>query len=137
MIHGENNIYVVSQPPLCIYVKIERSQFEQLRGLGKNIFLVTPKKMAMMVKLRNGHTGNEPTSIRRTQVPCCSAFTIMHFRSQGRTFDKVVLDLRSCQVLSKSQKFAALYVMLSRVKSLKGLSFTRWFQESVLQVKAG
>ena len=137
MVHGGNNIYVVSQPPLCVYVEIERSRFEQLRGLGKNIFPVTPKKMAMMVKLRNGHTGNEPTSIRRTQVPCCPAFAITHFRSQGRTFDKVVLDLGSCQVLSKSPKFAALYVMLSRVKSLKGLSFTRWFQESVLQVKAG
>ena len=102
VVHGGNNIYVVSQPPLCVYVEIECSRFEQLRGLGKNIFPVTPKKMAMMVKLRNGHTGNKPTSIRRMQVPCCPAFTIMYFHSQGRIFDKVMLNLRSCQVLSKS-----------------------------------
>ena len=137
VVHVGNNIYVVSQPPLCVYMEIEHSRFEQLRGLGENIFPVTPQKMAITMKQRNGHTGNEPISISRTQVPCCPAFAITHFRSQGRTFYKVVLDLGSCQRLSKYQRFAAIYVMLSRVKSLKGLSFTRWFQESVLQVKAG
>ena len=64
VVHSENNIYVVSQPPLCIYVEIECSQFEQLRKLRKNIFLIIPKKIAMIVKLRNSHTGNEPTSIK-------------------------------------------------------------------------
>ena len=137
VVHVGNNIYVVSQPLLCVYMEIEHSQFEQLRGLGENIFPITPQKMAITMKQRNGHTGNEPISISRTQVPCCPAFAITHFRSQGRTFYKVVLDLGSCQRLGKYQRFAAIYVMLSRVKSLKGLSFTRWFQESVLQVKAG
>jgi hypothetical protein len=65
-----------------------------------------------------------------------SCFRYTHFRSQGRTFDKVVLDLGSGQRLSEYQIFATIYVMLSRVKSLKGLSFTRWFQESVLQAKS-
>ncbi|TMD64192.1 MAG: hypothetical protein E6I91_11330 [Chloroflexi bacterium] len=57
VVHVGNNIYVVSQPPLCVYVEIEHSRFEQLRGLGENIFPVTPQKMAMTMKQRNGHTG--------------------------------------------------------------------------------
>ena len=58
VVHVGNNIYVVSQSPLCVYMEIEHSWFEQLRGLGENIFPVTPQKMAITMKQRNGHTGN-------------------------------------------------------------------------------
>ena len=50
VVHVGNNIYVVSQPPLCVYMEIEHSRFEQLRGLGENIFPITPQKMAITMK---------------------------------------------------------------------------------------
>ena len=42
-VHAGNNFYIVSEPPLCAYVEIEHSRFEQLHGLGRNILPITEK----------------------------------------------------------------------------------------------
>jgi ATP-dependent exoDNAse (exonuclease V) alpha subunit len=70
------------------------------------------------------------------QVPCAPAFAITHYRSQGRTFENVIVDLETTRQ-SGHQNFAAIYVMLSRVKSMAGLTFLRWFRNDILRVKPG
>lgn len=60
-------------------------------------------------------------SIDRTQLPVLPAYAFTAHKSQGQTYEKVVVDLASCR------GSAAPYVMLSRVKSLEGLCILRDF----------
>lgn len=63
-------------------------------------------------------------SISRTQLPILPAYAFTAHKSQGQTYEKVIVDLNSCR------GSAAPYVMLSRVKSLDGLCILRDFEKS-------
>ena len=66
--------------------------------------------------------------ISRTQVPCSPAFAIIDYRAQGRTFERVALDLEVGRGGTTGHKnFAGLYVMLLRGISSSGVLFVRWF----------
>lgn len=54
------------------------------------------------------------------QFPIILAYAITDYKIQGQTFDKVILDLRTCSGRPLSNGSA--YVMMSRVKSLQGLA---------------
>ncbi|KAJ7018537.1 hypothetical protein C8F04DRAFT_977181 [Mycena alexandri] len=56
----------------------------------------------------------------RKQIPILPAYAYTDFKSQGRTLDFVIVDLATA-------RGQGVYVMLSRVKSLKGLAILRWF----------
>jgi len=56
----------------------------------------------------------------RKQLPLVPAYVYTDFKGQGRTLDKVMVDLATA-------RGQGVYVMLSRVKSLKGLVILRWF----------
>ena len=60
------------------------------------------------------------------QVPCALAFaiTLAYYRSQARIFENIIVDLEITRQ-SEHQNFTAIYVMLSRVKSMVGLTFLR------------
>jgi len=62
-------------------------------------------------------------SFNRRQLPLVPAYAFTDYKSQGRTFDRVIVDLDSA-------RRQGVYVMLSRVKSLAGLAILRWFPES-------
>ena len=73
-------------------------------------------------------------TISRTQFPVLPAYAITGYAAQGGTFDKAIVDLRVPE--GKGRGFdngADLYVLLSRVKNLKGLLILRPFQSTVLQ----
>jgi hypothetical protein len=54
---------------------------------------------------------------RRKQLPLIPAFAFTSHNSQGRTLERACIDLASCTTIQSA------YVMLSRVKLLKGLHF--------------
>lgn len=62
-------------------------------------------------------------TITRTQLPVLPAYAFTAHKSQGQTYNKVIVDLKSCR------GSAAPYVMLSRVKSLDGLCILRDFDK--------
>lgn len=66
-------------------------------------------------------------SFERTQLPVVPAFAITDYKSQGKSYNHVVIDLSSC----KSKQSA--YVMLSRVRSLDGLIILRSFDSKQLK----
>ena len=53
--------------------------------------------------------------VSRRQLPIVPAYAMTVFKAQGKSFTRVIADVESCRSLQ------AVYVMLSRVKSLDGL----------------
>src|SRR6266480_4037294 len=64
------------------------AKFKQLDGLDENVIPVP--KQAMKVSVRRGLGA---CSVGRTQAPCCPAFAITYYKAQGRTFDKINVDI--------------------------------------------
>ncbi|KAJ6473030.1 hypothetical protein C8R45DRAFT_753988, partial [Mycena sanguinolenta] len=62
-----------------------------------------------------------------TQLPLNPAFAFTSHNSQGRTLDAACIDLVSCVSIQSA------YVMLSRLKSPKGLCILRTFRLNVIQ----
>ena len=60
--------------------------------------------------------------VSRTQLPLLPAYCYTDYKSQGRSLDKAVVDPLTAQSLQ------GLYVMLSRVRSLDGLTVLRPFR---------
>ncbi|KAI0043926.1 hypothetical protein FA95DRAFT_1497894 [Auriscalpium vulgare] len=60
-------------------------------------------------------------SISRQQLPLLPAYCYTDYKSQGRSLETVIVDIAGCRSLQSA------YVMLSRVKSLKGLAILRGF----------
>ncbi len=59
-------------------------------------------------------------SVTRKQLPLLPAYSYTDFKSQGRTLDRAIVDLYTA-------RGQGVYVMLSRVKTLKGFAIMRWF----------
>jgi len=117
------------------YVEIENAKFEQLDGLDRNVIPILRQSMSVHVSRRKG---KKSFVIGRRQVPCSPSFAITHYRAQGRTFQKVILDLEVDRGgMTGHQNFAATYVMLSRGTGLSGVSFLRWFRYDLLKCKPG
>jgi len=66
------------------------------------------------------HPGLTNMSFRRTQLPLVPTYAYTDYKSQGRTLERIIVDLASANGQGA-------YVMLSRVKSLSGLVILRWF----------
>nr|GAT48229.1 ATP-dependent DNA helicase [Mycena chlorophos] len=66
-------------------------------------------------------------SATRLQLPIIPAFAFTSHNSQGRSLDKAAVDLASCRNIQSA------YVMLSRVRSLKGLCILRPFNLKIIQ----
>jgi hypothetical protein len=75
---------------------------------------------AEMTAFRHPKSGRSIT-LHRQQVPLDAGFAITAHKAQGRTMDKVIVDLNSCIGTE------AVYVMVSRCTSLKGLMILRPF----------
>lgn len=76
-------------------------------------------------KLKNFYSKAE-FRFSRSQLPIMPAFAYTDYKAQGRTMEKVIVDLQSCRNLQ------SVYVMLSRAKSLDGLLILRDFQSKQL-----
>jgi len=60
------------------------------------------------------------TPVRRRRLQCCAGFAITDYRSQGRSFNDIILDLESSiKIAGDYRTYSAVYVALSRCQSLK------------------
>ncbi len=66
-------------------------------------------------------------SVSRLQLPLLPAYAYTDYKSQGRTLDRAIVDIESAQSIQ------GIYVMLSRVRSLRGIAVLRPFAPEKLQ----
>ena len=139
--HSEwNQIWIIDRPPKCLFIKVNNPKFSILNGLSNGVLPLFPTTFSIDVPLNilpNQKSNTKTTSIRRRQIPCSPAFAITDYRSQGRTFNEVILDFESAKKGGNNQHstFTATYVALSRCRSIAGLSFLRAFPASSFFVK--
>ncbi|KAF5328905.1 hypothetical protein D9611_014252 [Ephemerocybe angulata] len=110
-----------------VYVEIDCKKNDiQVPGLGKGIAAIFPTSTSISYTVKIN--GSISKTFRRKQVPIVPAYSYTHYKSQGRTLEKAVVDLTSA-------KGQGIYVMLSRVTSLQGLLILRWFPQSKILEK--
>jgi hypothetical protein len=83
-----------------------------------NRVLLRPETAKVEFKLPNSERKYSAT---RSQLPLIPAFAFTSHNSQGRSLDRACIDLASCRSIQSA------YVMLSRLRSLKGLCILRPF----------
>ena len=71
-------------------------------------------------------------NIKRRQFPLLPAYAITDYVAQGKSLDKVIVDIRRPPGKTSS---ASIYVALSRVKSLNGLLILRPWDSDVKAIK--
>jgi hypothetical protein len=89
-----------------------------------NRVLLSTHSESFQFKLPNSDT---KYTARRKQLPLIPVFAFTSHNSQGRTLERACIDLASCTTIQSA------YVMLSRVKSLKGLCILRPFRLEAIQ----
>ncbi|KAF5338632.1 hypothetical protein D9611_012774 [Ephemerocybe angulata] len=115
----------------AVYIKLAGAKRNAIiaPGVQPGIVPIFPTNTYIPYTVRLGRTVAK--SFSRRQIPLIPAYSYTDYKSQGRTLQRVVVDLTSSQG-------QGVYVMLSRVTSLKGLLVLRWFpQTKILQDMSG
>ncbi|KAF8437026.1 hypothetical protein BDZ91DRAFT_687651, partial [Kalaharituber pfeilii] len=115
------DIWIVDRPPKCLFVQVQDARFKPLSGLSEGLVPVYPQTFT--VHMPDQLNKREKVKVRRFQIPCCPGFAITDYKAQGRTFDNILVDLESTNSFGQHRKFTAVYVALSRCRSLDGLNF--------------
>ena len=68
------------------------------------------------------HRDGSSVTVKRLQVPLLPSYSYTDYKSQGRSLNEAIIDPASASTLQ------GLYVMLSRVRTLKGLAILRPFK---------
>lgn len=103
-----------------VYVFFENCMMH-IPGLDKGVVPIFPSKTYLKVNIKlTGFDNYTKLSFTRVQVPLVPAYCYTDYKSQGRTLEKIIVDLFTA-------RGQGVYVMLSRVKTLKGLLILRWF----------
>ncbi|KAF5311483.1 hypothetical protein D9611_011603 [Ephemerocybe angulata] len=115
----------------AVYIKLTGAKRNNITapGLEPGIIPIFPTATSIPYPVRLGQTVAK--SFSRRQIPLIPAYSYTDYKSQGRTLKRAIVDLTSSQG-------QGIYVMLSRVTSLKGLLILRWFpQTKILQDMSG
>ena len=91
--------------------------------LGEDIVPVFPERTRFKCKVRIGSKA-VPKWVSRLQLPLLPAYAYTDYKSQGKTLSHAIVDLQSTSTMQGA------YVMLSRVRCLKGLLILRPFTPS-------
>ena len=108
--------------PTVVYVHVPGSG-KICEGLEEDVVPIFPQRNQFKCKLRIG-TREVVKSVSRLQLPLLPGYSYTDYKSQGRTLNCAIVDLQSAKTLQGA------YVMLSRVRSLKGLLVLRPFGAS-------
>jgi hypothetical protein len=93
-------------------------------GLPPNVVPILPVRNSFKYR---GQKGGPQYSISRLQLPLLPAYSYTDYKSQGRSLDSAIVDLAS------SHSLQGAYVMLSCVRSLKGLAILRSFPSKKIE----
>ncbi|KIM77056.1 hypothetical protein PILCRDRAFT_77181 [Piloderma croceum F 1598] len=98
----------------CVYVHVPNSDLSEY-GLSDNIVPIVPISTTFRYKQPNGlHF-----SITRRQLPLIPVYAFTDYKVQGQLMERAIVDITYCSSLQ------SMYVMLSRVRSLKGIAILR------------
>ena len=123
-------IWIIDSPLL---IKVVNHKFAPIGNLPPGFMPLFPTSFAIEVPVPEPLASliGKDIRMRWRQVPYCAAFAITDYKSQGRTFSNVILDLESPNpkggVRGGHYTYTAVYVVLSRCCSRSGLSFLRAF----------
>jgi hypothetical protein len=123
--------YYLRKAPSMLIVKIDKPRFNRLPGLEEGEFPIMMKQETF-----NSHILGSDYAVTRTQFPVLPAYAITGYAAQGGTFEQAIVDLRVPEGAGCGpNNLADVYVLLSRVKSIKGLLILRPFQSHVLATR--
>ena len=122
-----DNLYILcTKLPACVLFRQENSNHPAFENLEAKIIPVFPIERSIKIK---------QYSVRRKQVPICSAFSL---RCKGSTLTTAVLDLKDNSKVrgrDEHKKFCSMYVQLSRLRSLNGLHLLQKIDMNDLRVR--
>lgn len=118
------NVWLVDKPPQVVLVKMDGET-------RHNPVDFMPEPDVLLVFSENvGRVSVGSVRVPRTQVPMSPAFAITDYKCQGRTFDRVAIDFEGTihgngKIGDSQGQYADVYVPLSRVRKLSGISLLR------------
>ena len=77
--------------------------------------------------------GSRTFQVKRTQFPLTPAYACTAYKVQGKTLNKVIIDLKYPPTGKLDRAYA--YVALSRVKNLNDILILRPFEKKILNTK--
>ena len=107
----------------CIVIITHRLD-ESLPGLNNDEIVVLRESVDFSI--RNPVT-KKTMKFTRKQLPILPGYALTDYKSQGRSLDAAIIDLDS------SLSLQGAYVMLSRVRSLKGVAVLRPFRPTKIE----
>src|SRR5436190_10123808 len=103
-----DDLYILcTKSPACVLFQQENSNHPAFENLEAKVIPVFPIERS--IKIRQ-------YSVRRKQVPICSAFSLTDYKVQGSTLTTAVLNLKNDPTArghDKHKKFCSMYVQLS------------------------
>ncbi|KAF8215295.1 hypothetical protein K438DRAFT_1561929 [Mycena galopus ATCC 62051] len=110
----------------CAYVEVKGAGVN-LHPLGKDVVPIFPVSSSFKYEPQSGSV----YKIARTQLPLVPAYAFTDYKSQGRSLERVIVDLNGARSLQ------SLYVMISRATSLNSMSVLRNFTPRTLHTRLG
>ncbi len=112
----DDNTLLGSHPPTCILLHTESALMVPFPNLPRNVYLIFPVKSTVTAK---------EIRLNKKQIGISPGFAYTEYKVQGAMFKSATLDLQ-CKTIKKTTKshkrFCSIYVQLSRVQSLEGIS---------------
>ena len=129
---GEQQIPIIKAFPLQILVSVPLLGGRILdEKYGPNIIPIKPARAASSVNV-NKFNRRMTITFTRTAFPLIPTLCVTDYKAQGHTYDSAIVDLQYPPG-GRKDYILAVYVMLSRVKSLNGLRILTDFTASQLQ----
>ena len=126
---------LITKMPIMIIVKIDNPRFPPFDGLEPGEFPIFPIE-SYGIEYQDYVDGRQviiASGIKRTQLPVLPGYALTGYTAQGATFDRAILDLTSPPKGCGKSNPADTYVLMSRMKTMKGLLILRPFGINVLQ----
>jgi len=118
-----------TKPPRCVLFRPLRPRASSFEALEDGIVPIFPIERSITIK---------NNSIRRKQVPMCSAFCVTDHKAQGQTFSEGVVDLKhdsKAKGRDSHLVFCSINVQLLRFTSLQRLYLLERIQASDINFK--